>query len=213
MCISRLHYVGPPSDVEEPSAAAIESLLNLPLRNSQEHIGFFFCEYDNRESLQPETILRALIRQCLPAETLSKTTVEKLKDVFQHSSPDTDDLEALLHYIAATSKQIIFAIDGLDECDQSDSRMVLKMIRRLMSSSPSTIRILISTRSELVEDIDREFQTYHQATMDNEAVFADISTFVRETLEEKMAQGDLRVGDVNLKQEILDALVKGAHGM
>ncbi|MCJ1357988.1 MAG: Ankyrin-2 [Icmadophila ericetorum] len=194
-------------------AAAIESLLSLPLRNGNERIGFFFCEYDNRESLRPETVLRALIRQCLLAETLSKAMIDKLKDVFQHSPPDTDDLEALLHYIAATSDQIIFVIDGLDECDQRDRRILLKMIRRLISSSPSIIRILISARGELIEDIDREFQTYQQVNMDNEAVYNDISIFVRDTLEEKRAQGDLRVGGTQLLQEISDALVKGAHGM
>ena len=87
------------------------------------------------------------------------------------------------------------------------------MIRRLISSSPSIIRILISARGELIEDIDREFQTYQQVNMDNEAVYNDISIFVRDTLEEKRAQGDLRVGGTQLLQEISDALVKGAHGM
>jgi hypothetical protein len=66
---------------------------------------------------------------------LPKIIEDRLKDLLRGTSPDAEDLEPLLHNIAATSGTMIFVTDGFGECTRADRIIVLKMLHRLMSSS------------------------------------------------------------------------------
>ena len=149
----------------------------------------------------------------MSAEKLPKTIEDKLKKLFEGSSPDAEDLEPLLCDIAATCGLIIFAIDGFDECSKADRVIVLRMLHRFMSSSRSIIKVFFSSREDLVGEIGRVFKTYQQVTMDCEEARKDILTYVNDIIAEKTENGDLVVGNIQLLQDIHDALVRGANGM
>lgn len=176
-------------------------------------MGFFSCEYDSPSSLKPRTILGTLIRQCLSANTLSDNIEKRPKELFEDFFSDVTDLEPLLQDIAATSRTMIFIIDGFEECHKSDRIIVLKMLRGLMSSSQPKTKILLSSREDVIGDIDRVFTTCHQVTMDCEVTRTDIRKYVKEMIEDKMKDGDLEIGDPQLIQDIQMALTKGAKGM
>lgn len=144
---------------------------------------------------------------------LPKTIEDRLKDLFRGTSPDAEDLEPLLHDIAATSKTMIFVIDGFDECARADRIIVLKILHRLMSSSQSIIKIFFSSREDIVGDISRVFNTYWQVSMDCEEARTDIPTYVNDIVAEKVENSELVVGNIQLLQDIQNALVRGANGM
>jgi hypothetical protein len=154
-----------------------------------------------------------LIGQCLTADTLPKTIEDRLKDLFRGTSPDAEDLEPLLHDIAATSETMIFVIDGFDECARADRIIVLKMLRRLKSSSRSRIKIFFSSREDVIGDIGRIFNTCRQVSMDCEEARADIPTYVNDIIAEKVENSELVVGNIQLIQDIQNVLVRGANGM
>ena len=143
---------------------------------------------------------------------MSKTIEDRLKGLFKGTSPDAEDLEPLLHDIAATSGTMIFVIDGFDECASADRIIVLKMLHRLMSSR-SIIKIFFSSREDVVEDIDRVFNTCRQVSMDCEEARADISTYVNNIIAEKVENRELVVGNIQLIQDIQSVLIRGANGM
>lgn len=194
------------------SAATINDLL-CQLRNVDDHIGFFFCEYNNASSLTALTILACLIRQFLSADALSKTIEGRQKDLFKDTSPDAEDLGLLLTDVAATSRRIIFVIDGFDECTRADRLIVLKMLHGLVSSSRSIVKVFLSSRDDMIGDIARVFDTCQQMTMDCEEAQADIPTYINDVIVEKIGNGELEVGSIQLVQDIRDALIKGANGM
>jgi hypothetical protein len=154
-----------------------------------------------------------LIRQCLFVETISTDIKNELEQLFDGSTPDIEDLEKLLHSVAAPTDKIIFAVDGLDECPQEDITIVLGILSRLVSSSPSTIKIFLSSRQGMLEDIDKLFKTYEQVKMQCEDARTDIRTYVEGIVREKIENQDLAVGDPQLVQEIQNALIEGANGM
>lgn len=193
-------------------AAAVNGLL-CRLRKDNDHIGFFFYEYDNASSLIAQTILGSLIQQCLSVDTLSKTTEGRLKDLFEGSSPDAEDLEPLLHDIAATSRTIIFVIDGFNECTKANRTIVLRILHRLISSSQLIIKIFFSSREDIIGDIGRVFNTYQRVIMDCEEARADIPIYVNDIIAEKTENSDLIVNNIQLLQDIQEALVRGANGM
>lgn len=194
------------------SAAVIEFLLTRPPKD-QHHLCFFFCEYDNISSLDARTILGTLIRQCLSESKMSNAIETRLKSLFESPFSDVEDLESLLQDVATTPRTLIFIIDGFDECRKTDRIVLLKILQRLMSTSRSKVKIFLSSREDVIGDVDRVFTTCHRVCMDCEEMHADILAYVEDLIDEKMVTGDLEVGDPQLKQDIQRALASGANGM
>lgn len=144
---------------------------------------------------------------------MSDLIERRLKELLEGMFPDVRDLEPLLQDVTATPGTTIFVIDGFDECRKNDRMIVLKTLQRLMSSSQSIVKIFLSSRDDIIGDIDRVFTTCHQVVMDCKETHADILTFVKDMIDDKLLNGDLEVGDIRLKQDILDTLAKGANGM
>jgi hypothetical protein len=193
-------------------AATLDHLLCMS-RSGNDHIAFFFCQFDNADSLMARTILGALIRQCLSADALSQTVEAKLIKVFKGVSPGAEDLEEIFLEVARTSKAIRIVIDGLDECSRPARMVVLKLLHRLILSSESIVKVFLSSRDSMIGDIATVFDTCQQLTMDCEEARADISLYVNGIIEEKIEAGELEVGSVQLVQDIRNALVQESSGM
>lgn len=193
------------------SAAAIDDLLCWPGRTG--HLAFFFCEFDNDISLKSIIILGSLLRQCLSAETLSKEAEDQLENLFKENPFEVENMLPVLQDIVADASETTFVIDGIDECSRIERASVLKILRQLISSSASTFKVFLSSREGVIEDIHKISETYQPITMNCEEANADIPKYVKDTIEQKMKDGDLVLGDPQLKFEICDALIKGANGM
>lgn len=103
-------------------------------------------------------------------------------------------------------------IDGLDECDVNDRKKLLKMLSELVSSG-SNIRLFLSSRVSLQDEVKKRFTAIERLTLDYEATSEDIGTYIKEFLDEKLKDGDLVVGDPKLVSSIKTALTEGAQGM
>jgi hypothetical protein len=118
-------------------AATLDHLLCMP-RGDNDHIAFFFCQFDDADSLLTRTIIGTLIRQCLSADTLPQNVEAKMLDLFKSGSPDVEELEELFLDVVGTSKTVKILIDGLDECSRPARMVVLKLLSRLVSSQSIT---------------------------------------------------------------------------
>jgi hypothetical protein len=115
--------------------------------------------------------------------------------------------------VVSNLSRTTFIIDGLDECSQADRRIILGVLSRVMCASPSPIKLLLSSREGLVEDVDRVFQDYQAVTMHCEEAQADVRTYVNGIIQEKIESGDLPIGSIQLVEDVKDALIRGASGM
>jgi hypothetical protein len=192
-------------------AATLDYLLCMP-RGDKEHIAFFFCQFNNAESLMARNITGALIRQCISADTLSQTVEAKLIKLFKSASPDAEDLEELFLDVVRASKAVKMVIDGLDECSRPARIVVLKLLHRLLSSQP-IVKVFLSSRNSMIGDIATVFDTCLQLTMDCEEALADIPLYVNSIIEEKMEAGELEVGSDQLVQDIRNTLIQESNGM
>jgi hypothetical protein len=118
-----------------------------------------------------------------------------------------------LQSVAASSSTITFVIDGLDECSQADRTVVLGILSHVISSSQSTIKLFISSREGLIEDVVRVFKIYQPVTMHCDEAQADVTTYVEGIIQEKLESRHLAIGSIQLVQEVKDALIQGANGM
>ena len=176
-------------------------------------ISFFFVQHDVAESLRAATILRSLIRQCLTIDNLPKDVEDELQHFFKDSSPDTNDLLLTMKRLSDRSLIRIIVIDGFDECPKFERDVVLKAMKHLMSSTGSLIKLFVSSRQQIGRDLDRHFAPYYQRTMSCSEVYTDIANYIRFSVADKIARKELSLGDPSLASEIIDVLIKGAHGM
>lgn len=144
---------------------------------------------------------------------MSDVIEARLKGLIETPFMDVKDLESLLQLVAATPGTLILIIDGFDECRKPDRIITLKVLQRLLSSSRSKVKIFLSSPEDVIGDIDRVFTTCHHVCMDCEETHADILAYVEDLIDEKMLNGELEVGDPQLKHDIQRALANGANGM
>lgn len=193
------------------TAALIDELFCNQLSN-EVSVGFFFCQHDRLESLEARTILGSLVRQFLTVETMSETMREHLERLCTNPSFSDDEMELLLKCAVDTSRKYFIVIDGFDECSPQDRRFILSILRET-SSSPSIIKIFISSRHDSGREIEKAFDFVYSRTMNCQEAHRDIEIYIKTTIEERRSMGDLVVGDPELLHEIEEALIRGARGM
>jgi len=178
-------------------------------------VRFFFCQYDDQESLSARTILATLIRQCLDPSTLSSQVEAHLGRLFEGSLPDFDDLSDLMEKVSEVSDlshEHFIVIDALDECDKGERGMLMLVLRRLLTSSRVNCKIFLASGPQLSTELKGLRPSYH-LSMTSPEVDLDIKTYIENMIAEKTDNGELLVGQPQLRDEIQDALTKGAQGM
>ncbi|KAI9786684.1 MAG: hypothetical protein M1839_006235 [Geoglossum umbratile] len=173
---------------------------------------FFFCQFDNAESLTARAILGSLTRQCLNAETMLKTVEARLAKLFDNGLPDLDDLQALFVDQITALKSCSIVIDGIDECAKAERNILFTALRKVADCSSRRFKIFIASRPQVGFEIKRVFKSCHYKSMDSPEVHADIAKYIKNVLKEKKDSGDLQVG-LELVEEIEDILVSSAYGM
>ena len=194
------------------TAGIIDDLL---LRNpsSQSPVRFFFCEHDHQTTLHTRTVLGCLARQCLTEESLSDRLEARIQTLVGGTVTDADALKDIIQEILEASKTLFIVIDGFDECSLEDRKIILQVLKRLSSSSSWVLKIFLSSRQDVGIELARVFGRHYHRAMECAENYANIGTYIKTALEEKVSTGELTVGDPNLLAIIRDALTEGAHGM
>ena len=176
-------------------------------------MSFFFIQNDNAESFQAAIILRCLIRQALTVSTLPKDIEDQLQHYLENRFLDMDDLLSLMKSLSDKSLIHFLVLDGLDECPKLERDIILAVMKVLMSSTGSNIKVFISSRQEIGRELDSSFGSYYHRTMSCSEVHADIANYIKLAIEEKVMKDELHVGDPELLSKIAEILRNEAHGM
>ena len=95
-------------------------------------VAYFFCRYDESESLQSRTIIGSIARQIF--DKVKPTTVNAVA----RTGSATMDTDQVLDYVQRlfppTSNKYAIIIDGLDECEGKDSKLLFQYLKQLLIS-------------------------------------------------------------------------------
>jgi hypothetical protein len=188
------------------SSSIIDNLLTEK-RSSKSFISFFFVRFDDRQSLAANHIFRSLLRQRLDAYFPSELENRLMQLI---SWTDTDDIINILCTPFPKAQYII--IDGLDECEKAARRDLLHGLSVLVSSN-SNVKVLISGRESISSEVEKFWKVHEHISMHTEAANCDIQLYIRNTIDERIANQDLIIKQDGLADEIKLALIKGAKGM
>ncbi|KAL6837249.1 hypothetical protein V8C40DRAFT_229538 [Trichoderma camerunense] len=193
------------------TASVIEKLLTKK-RSADVFISFFFVQFDDRQSLNAEIILKSIIRQMLNVSKIYER-VETLLDNMQFNlASGLNEIEKLLQSIAAEFETLYIVIDGLDECTKSERHDLLETLHSVMKVR-SNIKLFLAGRDSVSREVQTKFPTLKQIPMDLPSAQSDIVTYVNGIVQEKLKTEELVVGDSDLIEDIKAALSDGANGM
>ncbi|KAI9856126.1 MAG: hypothetical protein M1813_009244 [Trichoglossum hirsutum] len=163
------------------------------------------------ESLKAKTILGSLIRQCLGVDTMSNQIETDLEQLLEGSLPDFEDLSDLMEKVSSVSQEQFFVIDAIDECEKAERQLFLSALQRMMSST--RVKIFLASGLHIEIELERALKLNYRMSMASPDAHSDIKTYIENSIAEKEKNGELKVGQPQLRIEIRDALIKGAQGM
>ncbi|ETS82029.1 hypothetical protein PFICI_07031 [Pestalotiopsis fici W106-1] len=189
------------------TASVIQHILQIKEdgNSSLGPVSFFFAQFDDSESLRAEIALKSILRQRLEAMDIPE-------ELYETSAADWHDLSKPLERYMSVPQRSFILVDGLDECSKMDRKELLSKLAKLCSAN-ANIRVFLASRPSLREEIQKYFRSMEYLTLDCAATNEDISTYVEGILNEKHEDGDFKVGDQSLIEDIKNALVQGAQGM
>ncbi|KAH7024882.1 ankyrin repeat-containing domain protein [Microdochium trichocladiopsis] len=191
------------------ASSAIHHLLNVK-GSLGCPISFFFAEYDDAASLNPDVILRSILRQMLQGTKISQAMGRSIQSMI--SSPTSSDLSDLLRELTQVPLKSYIVIDGVDQCEAKDRKELLKTLSTVAIPGSNT-RLFLSGRNSLQDELHKYFPGMGRLKLDCEATTDDIATYIKGFLDEKLKDGDLVVRDPTLVGDVRAALEKGAQGM
>jgi len=198
------------------ASRVIDSYLSDPAPESK--LVYFYCNRTEESRRQPESILRALVRQ------LAKSEGEVLEPVVgiyngregkgQLSQCLTlAECQDLLVQLTDAYPQTTICIDALDEVDHTKRLKLLHALKYLVERSKNVVKIFATTRMDT--DILLQFEAFPRIELQPDDNVADINQFVTTTVQEAIEQEQLLHGDVTneLRDEICKVLCERSKGM
>jgi ankyrin repeat domain-containing protein 50 len=205
-----LIYTGKLGSGKSVLLANIVDNLNLHIRSKNVVVAYFFCRHDTLESLKARTVIGSLARQLLHpipdlaivAELLDETSL----------ALDFERIFSLLQRALPPNCKAYFILDGLDECDYAERKVLIQQLRKLQEIF--TLLLCVSFRLEPNNALklgSEQFAAAIVTSIPNDN--PDIEAFIGAELESCIESKKLVIGNPALILEIQDALLEKSQGM
>ena len=176
-------------------------------------VSYFFCMYDAAESLQASTIIASLARQLF--DGLPLEAFDKVADGIK-SEIDADQILCYLQeMLPPKRRRYYFVIDGLDECKDSEVRLLLDYMKQFFTSDHQ-FQIFCSSRQSVLEWGPPLVNTQWRISMSMAAneTKSELERYIEKELEQRIESRSFRSSNpMTIIPAIVDALLKGAKGM
>ncbi|MCJ1388558.1 hypothetical protein MMC18_001405 [Xylographa bjoerkii] len=178
---------------------------------SEHTVSYFFCSYDETESLMASTIIGCIARQLL--EAVVPVTVDISQKIFERACVDIYQTILLLDKYLPNDRKHFVIIDGLDECPEEEVKMVVETLASLLKLRARDVKIYCSSRPDILHRMRLKIKLDYSIMMSSPSVDSAIAQFIENKLKQCIADGSLRLGDPALIITIRDSLLQGAQGM
>lgn len=197
------------------AGAMVDECLKLSTLVPEIATAYFFCTYRDNKTHEPESIMSSIIAQLARQNEAAFSIAQKyyqelMKDDHLPGTPSINKLRTAIRDMSGVFEKVFIIVDGLDECGSHVERATRMLASLCNDKSAKTMCLALLSRDEII------IRQHLQGAFDYieiEAHTGDIQQYVATELEERIGLGKLRVRNLTLKDEILEALVTGAKGM
>ncbi|KAI9861740.1 MAG: hypothetical protein M1813_005089 [Trichoglossum hirsutum] len=205
-----LIYTGKLGSGKSVLLANIVDDINLQVQSKNHTVAYFFCQHDIPQSLKAQTIFGSLARQLLRPIPDLAIVAEILDETI--SVLDFERMSTLLQRALPPDCKAYFILDGLDECDYAERKVLIQQLWKLQETF--TLALCTSIRrdpeSTLILSSDQFIATRITSIPDENP---DIEAFIGAELASCIESKELVIGDPRLILKIEDALLEGSQGM
>jgi hypothetical protein len=146
--------------------------------NKDTTIVYYFFDYSTKASLAVPTFLRSIIHQVLTVEKLLPAVQLRLESLFSSEieqwEVDAVEVASLFLDFCGVLKRVFLLIDGLDEVDPSDGRVIRNLLKKFQGIA--SIKVFITTHPAV--DMSVVFSKHQMPKIKLQDVEPDIITFV-----------------------------------
>lgn len=141
---------------------------------------FFYCK--DRDPLRKTLhgVARSLIQQLLQSNPVSLDFLYEFAVASGEKHPSSfETYQSILKHIASAHDQLYIGIDGLDECEQEDRRMILSLLRHILVESSPNTNIKIFLASRWMKEIEGSLNSVLLFKIKGEHIRHDIRDYVQ----------------------------------
>ncbi|KAH6893018.1 hypothetical protein B0T10DRAFT_604285 [Thelonectria olida] len=176
-------------------------------------VAFFFCDYKSPATWETSTILGAVASQLARQKDEAFEILRQYHDDLHPErglaqAPDSEELRARISQMSKLFGQTIIVIDGLDECGDNEGDVVDMLLEVAEFSEGVSMALFSRDHFNIRIRLEQDFSIVPIA-----AHTEDIQLYVGAELEKRIQSRRLLLSDMNMKDEIMDALVGRAEGM
>lgn len=121
---------------------------------------------------------------------------------------DAVEVASLFLDFCGVLKRVFLLIDGLDEVDPNDGRVIRNFLKKFQGTA--SVKVFLTTHPAV--DISAVFVKYQTLKIKPQDVEPDIITFVESQIEERSHE-EFSQCSLTLLESIKQALISGAQGM
>ncbi|CUS07291.1 unnamed protein product [Tuber aestivum] len=189
------------------SSTVIEHISTEFTKEPGSILAYFYCDFKQTSKQKATNLIGSIIWQVANQKPTMPRDVENFFLAKSGDGPPSlSGLIDLLRHLSARIPKLAIVVDAVDECGDSLQPTMLETLREL--AGISNVNLLVVSRDHL--NIKLHFEGLPRLGIQKKDVAKDIELFISQSIERK---GKLKRLSSHTKQEVIDALVKGAQGM
>lgn len=197
----------------------VDFLLAQLEADNDEGFAYFYCNRNETERQDPDTIFRAILKQLsylktgvLHAAVVEHYNTAKLEGFSSGDLGIHESADLILQLLNIYPKTTII-IDALDECDPKLREDLFEALERILTLAPNLVKIFVSSRDDA--DITHRYAELPNLYIEANDNADDINRFVQSQISECIQKRKLLNGKVSseLKELICTTLSNDANGM
>ncbi|KAF5009576.1 hypothetical protein FDECE_4234 [Fusarium decemcellulare] len=195
------------------AGSVVQEALTRAHASSNTSAAFFFCDYKDSKTWSSVNILGAVSSQLARQKDEAFEILRQYYDELHPArglakTPDPDELRARISQMSELFDQTIIVVDGLDECGDSTEDVVDALMQVTDDSDKVSMALFSRDHFNIRIRLDEDFEVIPIV-----AHTEDIQLYVGAELEKRIQTRQLRLNDMSIKEEIMEALVSRAGGM
>ena len=186
------------------SANCVEDLV---LNTGDSIVSYFFCRYNEAESLKARTAIGSIARQLI--SPIDSDRIASIDGIHKDIAFDSEQILELLQKLLSPKQKYFIVVDGLDDCPHEECGVLLDFLHGV--GSAGNVWIYCSCRPDVLWKLPQFLKpplVIHMSRFDT-----GIDSYIDQALSDNTAAGKLVIGDPALLGAIREALLQGAQGM
>ena len=174
---------------------------------------YYYCDYANQRTLHLNHVLGSLLKQLLINQQVPEHIETQLLQVYAGGSrsPSENALDDIFYSVVALRSQLYVVFDGLDECENSIWKAILKILERLGAMGRCKVKIFITCVEE--GSVSHHLASHACIQLSPAATTEDVRSFITSSVRSRIDSGDLKIRNPKLEQDITRGLISRANGM